>query len=226
LKRTFEPAQLSGTRLALLDAAEVLFADRGFAATSMREIAAEAGVNLAAANYHFGSKRGLMEAVLARRVIPLNRNRLGQLDDLEAGSGRRRVSLESLLEAFVGPTLRMADQIPGGGEAFVRLMARTFIEPDPGLHTFFLNLFKEVAGRFIPAFQQAVPGLPPNDLLWRLHFLIGSMAHAMGDKERLRSISRGRVDPDDTDMAINQLVAFVAGGLRAPAVRQGKRKSR
>lgn len=210
----------------LLDAAEVLFASQGFAATSMREIAARAGVNLAAAHYHFGGKRGLMEAVLKRRVIPLNQERLEQLDSLEAESRRRKVSLDSLLEAFLGPALRMVDRIPGGGESFVRLMGRAFIEPDPAMRAFFMDLFKEVARRFIPAFQQALPGLPPHDFFWRLHFMIGSLAHTMGDRERLQMMSRGQVDPDDMDTATRQLVAFVSGGLRAPAVRTGKRRRR
>lgn len=217
---------MTGTKRSLLDAAEVLFARQGFAATSMREIAAEAGVNLAAAHYHFGGKRGLMEAVLQRRVIPLNQERLQRLDEIETRAGRRRLPLEALLEAFVGPALRMADTVPGGGESFARLMGRTFIEPDRELHTFFIDLFKDVASRFIPAIQQALPGVPGPDLFWRLHFMIGSLAHTMGDQERLRVISGGQVDPTETPMAIRQLVAFIAGGLRAPAVQSSKGKSR
>jgi AcrR family transcriptional regulator len=204
------------TKQALLDAAERLFAERGFAATSMRDIAARAKANLAAANYHFGGKRGLMEAVLERRVTPLNRSRLEALDGVEAARGRSRVALEALLEAFIGPALRMAEHIPGGGAAFVQLMGRTFIEPDERLQSYFMGLFKEVANRFIPAFQQAVPELPATDLFWRMHFMIGCLAHTMGDKERLRVISRGQVNPDDTEAAIRELVRFVAGGLRAP----------
>jgi AcrR family transcriptional regulator len=217
---------LTDTKQALLDAAEGLFAERGFAGTSMRDIAARAGANLAAANYHFGGKRGLMKAVLERRVTPLNRSRLEELDGIEAATGRRRISLESVLEAFIGPALRMADRIPGGGESFVRLMGRTFIEPDDQLQTYFMGLFKEVAGRFIPAIQQAVPGLSATDLFWRAHFMIGGLAHTMGDKQRLRAISGGRVNPDDTEVAIRQLVSFVAGGLRAPAASGTKRRTR
>ena len=217
---------VTDTKQSLLDAAEVLFAERGFAATSMRDIAGRAGANLAAANYHFGGKRGLMEAVLERRVTPLNQTRLKELSTVAAAAGRRRVSLESVLEAFIGPALRMTEHIPGGGESFVRLMGRTFIEPDDKLQAYFMGLFKEVAVRFIPAIQQAVPDLPAPDLFWRVHFMIGCMAHTMGDKDRLRVISGGKVDPDETESAIRELVSFVAGGLRAPAASGKKRRGR
>jgi AcrR family transcriptional regulator len=217
---------LSETKRALLDAAEALFADRGFAATSMRDISVRAGVNLAAANYHFGGKHGLMRAVLERRVTPLNRCRLEGLAALEAAAGRRRVPLAGILEAFVGPALQMAEQFPDGGEAFVRLMGRTFIEPDAELHAFFMALFEEVAARFIPAIQRAVPHLPAADLYWRLHFMIGCMAHTLGDKEQLRSISGGLVDPDDTGAATRQLVAFLVGGLQTASVTARRRRTR
>lgn len=217
---------VTDTKQVLLDAAEGLFAERGFAATSMRDIAARAGANLAAANYHFGGKRGLMEAVLERRITPLNRSRLEQLGAAEAAAGRRRVSLEAVLEAYIGPALKMSEQFPGGGESFVRLMGRTFIEPDSELQSFFLDLFKEVAGRFIPTIQQAVPDLPASDLFWRVHFMIGCMAHTMGDKESLRVISRGQVNPDDHETAIRQLVGFVAAGLRAPNANKRNRRAK
>jgi len=217
---------LTDTKQALMDAAEALFAERGFAATSMRDIATRARANLAAANYHFGSKRGLMEAVLERRVSPLNRQRLQLLDALERSANRRKVSLEAVLEALVGPALRMADRVPGGSPAFACLMGRSFIEPDAELHTFFMSLFDEVASRFIPAIQRAAPALPAPDLFWRLHFLIACLAQTMSDKERLREISNGTVNPDDTEAAIRQLVAFVAGGLRAPSVTRKIRRAR
>lgn len=210
------------TKDALLNAAEKLFANHGFAATSMREIATTAKANLASANYHFGGKRGLMIAVLERRVTPLNCERLRLLDALEAESGRRVPPLDKVIEAFFGPALRMCGQKTKGGESFDRLIGRMFIEPDAQLHTQFVALFKEVADRFIPTIQKALPSLPAPDLFWRLHFMIGSMAHTMCDKERLRAISCGKVNPDDTEAAVRQLTAFVVGGLRAPKAQKRK----
>ena len=214
------------TKQALMDAAEVLFAERGFAATSMRDIAARARANLAAANYHFGGKSGLIHAVLERRVTPMNQRRLEMLDAIEMKAGRRKVPLEAVLEAFMGPALRTAERAPGGGTGFVCLLGRTFIEPDAQLHAFFMDLFKEVAARFIPAIHRAAPELPAPDLFWRLHFMIGCLAQTMSNQEQLRAISNGQVDPEDTDAGIRQLVAFVAGGMHAPAVTSGKRRKR
>lgn len=214
------------TKKALLNAAEKLFANHGYAATSMREISAHAKTNLASANYHFGGKRGLMLSVLERRVTPLNDERLRLLDELEARSGKQSPSLEAVLEAFLGPALRLGDQKPKGGQSFVQLIGRMFIEPDAQLHAAFVGLFKEVAERFIPAIQEALPSLPAPDLFWRLHFMIGSMAHSMCDKERLRAISGGTVDPDDTETAVRQLTAFVVGGLQASRTTKRRRAKR
>lgn len=208
--------EVADTKQSLLDAAEKLFAERGFAATPMREISSAAGANLAAAHYHFGGKRGLMEAVLTRRIAPINTDRLRRLDDLEAKAGRRSPALEDVLGAFVAPAIELTRDLPGGSPHFARLMGRTFIEPDPDLHAFFMGLFQEVADRFIPAFQRALPKLPEPDLFWRLHMMIGCLAHTLGDPDRLKAISKGAADPTDANTAIRQLVTFVAGGLRAP----------
>jgi hypothetical protein len=156
----------------------------------------------------------------------MNQRRLELLGTIEKASGRRRLALEAVLEAFMGPALRMAEYAPGGGPGFVCLLGRTFIEPDVQLHAFFMDLFKEVAARFIPAIQRAAPDIPAPDLFWRLHFMIGCLAQTMSDKERLVAISKGQVNPDDTDTATRQLVAFVAGGMRAPVVTWEKRRKR
>lgn len=214
------------TKQALLDAAEQLFAERGFAASSMRDITTRARVNLAAANYHFGGKRGLMHAVLERRITPLNEERLRQLNALEQKARSRSPRLEDLLEAFLGPAIRLSENVPGGGGHFVRLMGRMFIEADQHLHLFFMSLFQEVADRFIPAMQRALPRLPAVDLFWRLHFMIGCLAHTLGDRARLKMISHGRVDPNDIDRALLELVMFVAGGLRAPTTKPTRRRRR
>jgi len=94
---------ISDTKERILDAAERLFADHGFPATSMRDITQEAGVNLAAVNYHFGSKEALMIAVLDRSTAPVNRARLEQLDALEAAAGDAPVETEQIVRAFLTP---------------------------------------------------------------------------------------------------------------------------
>jgi len=204
-----------GTKDRILDAAEKLFADEGFTATSLRAITTEAGVNLAAVNYHFGSKDRLIEAVFERRLAPLNHERISLLDALEGSD--ENPSLEGILEAFVGPPLRLHRDTDRGGPTFMRLLGRTLTEPSQAIHEIFVRQFAEIAARFTPALERALPVLPPDEVFWRMHFAIGSMAHTMCDTFRLKLLSAGRCDAgEDIDATIRRLVSFIAAGLRAP----------
>ncbi|MBL67106.1 MAG: TetR family transcriptional regulator [Verrucomicrobiales bacterium] len=203
------------TKTIILDAAEELFARRGPNATSLRQVIGRAKVNLAAVHYHFGSKESLLQSVLARRLVPLNAERLALLEEAERRS--RRVSLEKILEALVGPALRLSRDPNKGGREFMRLLGRCFTEPDEKIQELLNRQVAAVAERFMPAFQKALPKVPQVDLLWRLHFLVGAMAHTMADAERLGEFSGGLCDPDDTEGMIQRLVTFLAAGLKAKA---------
>ncbi|HYL25936.1 MAG TPA: TetR family transcriptional regulator, partial [Burkholderiales bacterium] len=106
------------TRTRILDAAEELFMQHGFEGTSMRLLTAKAEVNLAAVNYHFGSKHALVEAVFRRRLDPMNAARLAELDKLEAAE--RLPQPEGIIRAFIAPGLRLMEDAKGGGRNFVR----------------------------------------------------------------------------------------------------------
>ena len=203
------------TKTDILDAAELLFAALGPNATSLRKVIAKAKVNLAAIHYHFGSKESLMQAVLSRRLVPLNAERLALLESCERKSGKSPVPLSNVLEALVGPALRLSRDPERGGAVFMRLLGRCVLDPDETIQAMLNQQFHYVLERFTPALQRALPDLPPVDFFWRIHFLVGSMAHTMADSERLRSISGGLCDPDDTEGTIRRLVAFLAGGLKA-----------
>ena len=205
------------TKQLILDAAEKAFADHGIEGTSLRKIIARAGVNLAAVHYHFGSKEALLKAVLIRRLEPLNRERLRLLTALETEAGNGPVPLESLVEALVGPPLRLTLDPERGGEVFMRLLGRILPEPDEPLQALLGEQFSEVIERFLAAFQRALPELPLRDLFWRAHFGVGAMAHTMCGCNTLKTISRGLCDPSDTEPLIRQLVLFISAGMRAPA---------
>src|SRR4030095_2343978 len=117
---------IADTREALLDAAESLFAEHGVQAASLRAITQQAGANLAAVNYHFGSKEGLVRAVFSRRIGPLNHERLRRLDECE----RREGAIEEVLRAFIEPVLQLRREAPEGSRQFARLMGRSFSEPN------------------------------------------------------------------------------------------------
>ena len=205
------------TKTTILDAAEELFAEHGFAATSLRQLTARAGVNLAAVNYHFGSKEQLAQAVLARRIEPIQAERQRRLDALE-----RPATLEHVLRAFVEPAMRGPE--PGAhatGErpasGFCRLFGRLSVEQPPFLRDFIARQFRSMADRFLAMLAEAAPGADPATLWWRMHFVVGAMAHTLQNAHVLGSVSRGRCDPDDHDGIVEQLIAFAVGGLQSPA---------
>lgn len=204
------------TKHQILDAAEELFAAAGFAATSLRAVTSAAGVNLAAVNYHFGSKEGLIQAVFARRLEPLNHERLQRLDHLLTDRAGSTPALEDLLRALFEPALRMA--LEPGGAHFLRLMGRMHADPDALATTgAVLELFTELRDRFLPEFEKVLPGLRREELLWRLHFVFGAMANTMTGRSTLEWLSRGLCRTDDPDAVVARLIAFAAAGLRAPS---------
>ncbi len=201
------------TRVKLLDAAERLFANQGIGGTSLRAITNEAGANLASIHYHFGSKEALLQAVFARRIEPINQMRLDQL----AAAENRQASpgLEEIIRAFVRPALSLLRSPDHGGECVMHLMGRLYSEPGDFKFSI-LSLFEEVAQRFGAALHRAVPELPADELFWRFHFMIGSMAFTLVAGDVIQRRSEGRINLDDVDANVERLVSFIAGGLRAP----------
>jgi AcrR family transcriptional regulator len=201
------------TKDRILDTAEQLFARDGFDATSLRAITAEAGVNLAAVNYHFQSKEALVQAVIGRRMGPVNARRLALLDAYEAEAGGAPVPLEKIMDAFLRPLLEI---VGTHAREFAPLVGRIYTEPGDFTERLFKDQFQALALRFIPAFQRALPELPLTELYWRLHFSIGAMAHTMGAASMLRIFSRGLCDPSDADGTLARMKTFVLAGLTAP----------
>ncbi len=209
-------ARTKPTRERILDAAERLFGERGFAETSLREITARARVNLAAVHYHFGSKDGLIAEVLRRRLVPINRERLALL---EAAEAEGTIRLEAVLEALVAPPLRLLHGAARERTALLRLMGRALNEPHPAVQAVLLEELRPLARRFARALERALPALPAEERFWRMHFCVGAMAHTIGDEFRLRLISEGQCGLDeDVERTIARLVRFLAAGFRAPAV--------
>ncbi len=197
------------TKERILDAAEPLFADHGFAATSMRSITARAEVNLAAVNYHFGSKEALIDAVFTRRLHPLNEERLERLAQVEVESSDQAPSLEQIVESFVGPALRLGHDQP----VFMRLLGHALSEPS--VREMFTEQFREVFQRFSVALKRALPSLPPEELVWRFLFMVGAMAYSMAMACDINRMSHGLCKSDDVEATLRRLVPFLAAGMRS-----------
>jgi len=211
------------TKDRILNAAEHLFARVGFGATSLRAITAEAGVNLAAVNYHFQSKEALVQAVIGRRMGPVNARRLALLDAYGAEAAGSAVPLEKIIDAFYRPVLEI---VGSQAHEFVPLVGRLYTEPGDFSERVFKDQFQALAQRFIPAFQRALPDLPLTELYWRLHFSIGAMAHTMGASKLLRVFSHGLCDPSDADGTLARLKTFALSGLSAPVSSEVQHASR
>lgn len=206
----------SDTKTMILNSAETLFAEQGFAATSLRNITTKAGVNLASVNYHFGSKDALIEAIFERRIIPMNQRRIERLEALERSSRQRHIPLEDLIEAFTGPALELASDKKKGGAVFTNLLGRTYTEPSEILQDAIRKMYGPVIERFKTAFARALPELPAEELYWRMHFMVGLLAYMMSGTDMMRLIASSRVyDPLDTHATINRLRVFLAAGMRA-----------
>ncbi len=162
------------TKTRILDTAEVLFAERGYSATSLRDITAEAGVNLAAVNYHFGSKEALLAAVFERRVVPVNDERLRLLDLVEAEAGKGPLDAEPVVRACLVPAFQTGAESGLPEPKFMQLVGRMHSETNEQFRKAFFSLFAEVAQRFTAALARALPEVAPEEVTWRLHFLIGS----------------------------------------------------
>jgi AcrR family transcriptional regulator len=169
------------TREIILATAETLFAKHGLAGTSLRGITADAGVNLAAVNYHFGNKESLIQAVFRRRLDALNTERLGRLERVEARASHGKPDLRAALEAFIVPALEMSHHPEHGGVVFMRLLARVMSERDRTLRAFLADRYGHVIKRFADVLGRALPELSDEDLFWRLNFVVGALTYSMAE---------------------------------------------
>lgn len=201
------------TQQRIIEAAEHLFAECGIAATSLRHITGRAGVNLAAVNYHFGSRDALIEAVYARRLQPLNMERVRRLDELEARNPSP--TLEEIIRAFIEPVLRISRDPELGGPLFIRLLGQSYTETSSRFERFFTGQYREVLERFAAALGRALPDLEREELYWRLHFMIGATAYTIADSQLLRLIA-GSERPEDVEQTLSRLVPFLIAGFQAP----------
>jgi AcrR family transcriptional regulator len=203
------------TRTRILDAAEELFMQHGFEGTSMRLLTAKAGVNLAAVNYHFGSKHALIEAVFRRRLDPMNQARLACLDALEAEG--RPPAPEAILRAFVSPTLALVEDAKGGGRNFIRLLGRTYTEPAKAIRQLIGQMYAPIMDRFKGALARALPQMPPEELVWRMHFMFGTLAYTLAATDTVQLIAGCKPeDRYDARLLEERLTAFLHAGLNAP----------
>lgn len=205
------------TKKKILDSAQRLIGSQGYAATSVRHIISEAGVNLAAIHYHFGSKEDLLAAVIARKAVLVNEERMKLLDRLEAEAGTGPLSVKEVLEAWFLPMAEAAD----GDPSFVLLMGRLMSEGM--LQTIVEKHFREPAARISGALRRSLPELPDEEFRWRMHFMFGAMAFTMCGRSEFTGIGG---DTRDFGGRIDRLITFLIAGFQAPVSSAGRREGK
>ena len=198
------------TKDRILGAAEELFAQFGFTGTSLRQVTSRADVNIAAVNYHFGSKENLVNEVFRRRMDEMTEQRMGALKTaVEQHPGE----LEPILAAFVEPALALAQDRNGGG-AFVRVIARAYAEKNDSLRKFLSDQYGHVLRDFAKAIAGCMPGLTKEALYWRLDFLSGALTYAMADFGLIKRPA-GSSEAAHRARAARELIRFAAAGFKS-----------
>ena len=207
----------AATKERILDAAEALFMEHGYEATSLRAITAAAAVNLAAVNYHFGSKEELFQSVLTRRLDPMNQERVDLLTEVERRAAPDPVPCEKVLSAMLIPALKLARDPERGGSNFLRLLGRAYADPAPFIRQFLSDQYAVMIARFKLAFGRALPELPKRELSWRLHFIMGALSYTLAGTDVLKLIEELRPDePANDEGLLQRLAPFLLAGLTAP----------
>lgn len=205
---------MSDTKTRLLDAAEVLFAERGIAEASLRDITTHATANLAAVNYHFGGKNGLLAAVFERRLGPVNEERLELLNAFERAAGDHPVPLEQIVYANLAPPFRTLDEWGETGERFMRIVARINADPSSSIHEAFLRHFDGIRARFLAALGRALPDLDATEVERRFHYSLAAMLHTFCWGAQIACLCpRPR---EHRDCVFTSLIEYGVAGLRAP----------
>ena len=198
------------TRARILETAERLFAERGFESTSVRSLTKAADVNLAAVHYHFGSKEGLIEALLRMRLEPLAEWRMRRFRQLAA---QDHIELRDVLLAFVEPAVRISRDPSRGGMRLMPLLVRTYTEPNTHVQAVLEESAAPQFEQFLALLRRCLPHLTHAELSWRVHFLIGAKSHAMADVKWLDQLSQGACDPYDADAILENLIPFLEAAM-------------
>ncbi|UAW96993.1 TetR family transcriptional regulator [Halopseudomonas nanhaiensis] len=199
----------------ILDAAEQLFAEKGFAETSLRLITSKAGVNLAAVNYHFGSKKALIQAVFVRFLNPFVNSLEAELDRQQA-AGSTEPDIEELLEMLVRQALQVKPRSGNDLSIFMRLLGLAFSQSQGHLRKYLGEVYGRVFQRYMNLLLKAAPAIPPSELFWRVHFMLGSAAFTMSSMKALRAIAESEFGTHNgVDEVLRLMVPFLAAGMRA-----------
>ncbi|MFT5236333.1 MAG: AcrR family transcriptional regulator [Shewanella sp.] len=208
-------ANRSDTKTRILDSAEKLFAERGFSETSLRLITSKAEVNLASVNYHFGSKKELIRAVLARYLdvfMPVASAEIVKLQNSD-----KTASLNDIFSALVEPLLDLNQLRTEGTRTFLQLLGRGYIESQGHLRWFITTHYGEHLSLFVKAVAESAPHIPPAEMFWRLHFTLGTVVFTMASADALTEIAAADFNEhNDIEAVIRKVIPYLSAGVSVP----------
>ncbi len=212
--------QKTETYQKILNEAEKLFATRGYDASSIRDITTNAGVNLAAIHYHFGSKEKLLEKLIKKKLKLLNKQRLSALSRLEKKACGKPLRPSDILDAFFGTLFDMFDDKNNGGDMFLRLLGRASLEQNSNLWSIVNLEDNNVITKFKSALFYSLPDVPKIEIVWRFHFMIGATSHAISGTGISKIFNTAEIKPESKTtsrlLLKKRLMPFLLGGLRSP----------
>jgi AcrR family transcriptional regulator len=204
----------SESKRRLLDAAEELFADKGFDVVSVRDITQHAKANVAAVNYHFGSRDGLIALVVTRYITPVNEERAARFEALEKKFGSKAAPLEEIIDAFVRPLVGIVRKSELSERLFCRLLGRIFSMQGEGFPPLVEEQMRVLIDRFTRMLAKALPGVAPEEMAWRIHFIVGGMIHMLMNQELLHRVTSGASGSPSMESVLGRFIRFAAAGLR------------
>lgn len=211
--------QYTGTAANIVRAAETLFAEQGFTETTVRQITARADVNLAAVNYHFGSKKGLIQAVAEKFLGPLCQNIEQALDQRQAAS-KQSIALEELIEILMRALLGVNHDNDHALSVFMRLLDLAYMKNQQDLRDFLIERYSSRVQLYIELMRQDAAPMEADEFFWRLHFMLGSITFTLSNLHTLHALERGEYEGDaEVERVLHRMVPVLTAGLQARADR-------
>jgi AcrR family transcriptional regulator len=202
----------------IISSAEEAFSKYGYHGTSIRQLTKKANVNLAAINYHFGSKESLYREVISRRLEPLNRIRLNRLTNATELSGNDPIPLALIIDIFARPLFELQSSSAREGIHILQLIGRSMVEPLPFIDKLLATELHPVTTRFGHAIRRHIPNLTTEEFMWRLSFVVGAMHHTLATMHRMKELTHGLCQNNDAEGALRHFTQFAVVTLIAPAL--------
>lgn len=206
---------MNHTQKKIVEAAEIEFAEKGYGGASIREITKRAGVNIAAINYHFGSKEILFMEMVRYRIEPINRLRIDLLESALKESGSKPLPIDEIVGFVVRPLLKEFISKGRSDFRFMRAMGKAMAEERSFMKDLHQDILKEIITKFSKAIAESLDDPGFEKVSYGMHFLSCCMMGIMMQHSRLEFLSGGKIDLHDTEGLANHLVAFISAGLQA-----------